>query len=532
MKKLIKIILGIVIGIIVLALIILTILFFVVRDSTEIVPEHANVDKAVTPSLVLNTELEKATHNVSTTKNVDLLLDETALEYLFLSIVKQINMQDEDMGISGVDVDVENETYNVELGAKLFFYRTVFRCGLSFEETSDAFVIHLENLKAGSLNLLTIGKPFTIFINTDDIEKGLAENNIYCKVNLSDYTITFTKDNIKKMLSDSLGEDQRELVNVLCDIFLSNKDILELNLGKDNLLGAILHLQMIKYNASEKGALPYSYNFLDLAQKTNTLLSNNIISLEEVNTAYKFLVNGYDAFDDDAEGKAIIDKTDFSSVGINSKKTYEGIMNKSEENSSAIIAKHVRESLAMSLEQMIINRGFSLTITDDVLTEALKKTPVVGFSYSFANDETKDVGYIVVEQLNMICLDNQIVIDLIININGEQIYIEIKLDTAENSAGLSLTGTINSISIGSKQLSEENNLALIRYLNTATSDIEWIEVNPQDTVQNSTITLNFTQILNNDTTISSFIAQMATLSLSITNQTKVVNGGIVITYRH
>ena len=116
-------------------------------------------------------------HDVTSTKNVDFTLDETALEYLFTAIVEQLDLQlGNDLGITGVDIDVKDENFSLEAAGKIFFFSTVVRCKLGFEETEEAFVIHLNDLKAGSLDFLTIGRFLTWFIDVGEAEKALAEN--------------------------------------------------------------------------------------------------------------------------------------------------------------------------------------------------------------------------------------------------------------------------------------------------------------------------------------------------------------------
>ena len=533
MKKFFKFIFGL-IGVVLLLIIILTVVLAISLYKKETVaPDYADASLERPTALVINSEVEKAMHNVSTTNNVDLTLDEEALEYLFLSITNSVGEDVKNaVDISGVDVDVKDGKYNLMLSGKVSFYKTLITCGLSFEEDSEAFKIKLEGLKAGKINVYTFRGIASIFLRANKIEESLAKKKIYCDLDFNHFEIVFSKDNIKKMLVDMMGQDQAELVNVLGDIFLSDNSILEFNLGKNDLIGAILHLQMIKYDEAVNGALPYHYDFDSLKANTKSLLENNIITHENTGVVYKYLVNGYDVYKDDQKSKSYIDSLNLTSIGIMNNSLYDGIMSKPEENSNKIVANGVKDALTLSIEQMIINRGFTITITDDTLTEALKTLSLVGFSTAFSNDFTNDVAYVVIEQLNFICEQNKIVVDLIANINGERIYIEVALNTLENNDGLSLTGTIDHIQIGSKDLSDSNKLSLLRYLKNATEEVEWIEVKPTDNVSTSTILFNFAQILNDNSTVGSFMASMTELSLSITNETKVVDGGIVITYHH
>ena len=549
MKKFFKFIFGF-IGALLLLVITLTIVLGIALHNKRVAsPDKADESLNRSTANVINAEVEKSMSNSVSEKKVNLLLDEEALEYLFLSITSTIGKEaNKALNITGIDVDVVDSKYSLMMSGQVSFYKTLITCGLSFKETDEAFSIKLEGLKAGKLNVYSFRWLASLFVNSKKIEESLEKKGLYLDLDFSTFTIIFTKDNIKKMLVGAMGDDEEELVNVLGDIFLSSKDILEFNLGKDNLLGAILHLQMLEYSEEELGALPYHYDFDSLVTKTKTLITSNIITYEKTGVVFQYLVKGYDVYkeakndendekiaktnEQNKKNREYIDSLDLSVIGINNNSAYKGIMNKPEGDSNKVVANGIKDALSLSIEQMIINKGFSLTITDDTLTEALKTLSLVGFSSAFANDLNGEVAYVVVEQLNFICHENKVIVDLIANINGERIYIEVSLDTLSNNNGLSLTGSIDYIRIGEKNLSDENKISLLKYLKNATSEVNWINVEVTDNPSTSYLILNFHQLLNDNSSIGAFMANMAELSLSITNETKVVEGGIVITYHH
>ena len=283
MGKLLKFIFGLILFIIILVLGLTITLAIRLSDSTEIAPDKMDTSISKTTEMVLNTELEKSMHDVASTSNVNFLLDEEALEYLFTSIIDKLKTDDDSkVNVSGVDIDVVDGAYYLEASGKAFFYKTVIRCGLKFIEDNGSFTICLENLKVGKMNLLKLGKLATPFINEKELKKSLEKSKIYCDLDLKNFNVIFTNENVKKMMVETLGDEQAELVEVFSDIFLSDDSILEFNLGKENLLGAILHLQMIKYNSETKGVLPYNYDFVSLKNKTKSLIDNNVYSLEDL----------------------------------------------------------------------------------------------------------------------------------------------------------------------------------------------------------------------------------------------------------
>ena len=138
MKKLFKFIFGLIGFVILLVIVVVAVLFFTLRDNTPISPEHIEADNHKTTAMVIDTELEKAVHNAKEDKEVNFTLDETALEYLFTSIVDKINLQvNDELGLSGVDIDVADEKYTLEVAGKAYFFSTVVRCELKFDETES-----------------------------------------------------------------------------------------------------------------------------------------------------------------------------------------------------------------------------------------------------------------------------------------------------------------------------------------------------------------------------------------------------------
>lgn len=485
-----------------------------ISDSSNINNEKVVSDNK-SSMVIINTALQKSAKNVENTDNIDFKLDEEDLEYLFYSIVTSIKFPNEAVKLTGANVDVVDEKYTLQISGQLGAFKTVITSNIDLNETHGNFTITLNSLKLGKVNLLGVGKKLLSFTNDATIEEALHNANIFCDINLENLCITFTKDNIKRMLLTSLNQDHvGELFSVVVDVFLDNSSLLEFNLGTQNLLGFTLHLASLKTTRQ----VQYTYNHEDVKEKCESLLKNKTITLEQVNVVFNYLVNGYEDLED--ENKQIIDEIDFSSIGIDNKSTYSGIMYHSEKD----LADYINDGTNFTLSDVLLNGKFDLLISDDNLNNILQSTlPFIGFSYAFANDETNEIGYLVIEQFNIKCIENKLQIDLISTINTVKVYIEIIIDCNEENDGLSVTGSINNIRLGSNELSASQKDDLLKYLEYAFYSVDWMKFNASE----NKVVLDFSKAVSENEIIQLIVSSVLNAKYS----TKILDDYVSIQYK-
>ena len=383
------------------------------------------------------------------------------------------------------------------------------------------FEIKLNSLKVGKLGLTGIGKIFLSFVSEKKLERSLEESGIYLDFNKSDLSIKMTLDDIENTLTKQTEEGNKELVSLLFDIFLASNDLLELSLGDNDLFGAIIHLGKAKYDNTIHGELKYNYDFDLIKVKAETLLSNNAITSKELVEAFNYLVKGYNHIDE--KEKEVIDNIDFSSVGINVNSLYEGVIDRSDLSMSSYM-----ESIFVgkSLMQVASTLTDGIVIPDDTLSGILQNLDFVGYSYAFCNEEGK-VGYFVLEQLDFTCLKEHLKMDLIGNLNGLQICIEVNIDCFdENANGLTITGDVSDLLIGSYDLKESQKVKLLQYLKKELAETDWISVD----VENEQMTLDFSRAMADAISSNSILNTVIADSMNATKKTYIREGYISIKY--
>ena len=516
-KKLLKFI-GILIGIILIVVIVLVVLS--IDNSNINNPKVVEDNKSM--EVVLNNKLYEKTINVKTENDANITFDEEELEYLLYPLCMEINKQLSGFEVTGVNVDVNDGEYFFKLSGSSFgFYKTVLYAKMDFSFDNKEFGIKLNSVKVGNLGLTGIGKLFLSFVNEKWLERDLADSGIYLDFNKSDLSIKMTLDDIEKTLSKQADEGNKELVSLMFDIFLANNELLELNLGKDNLFGAIVHLGNAKYDPTIHGEVKYNYDFDDLRQKTETLLNNSAITPKDVSTVFNFLVKGYNHIDE--EDQKAVDNIDFSSIGIASAPLYNGIIDRSDLSMTSYFQSLFLGKTAIQTMTILTD---GLVLPDDTLTGILQNIDFIGSSYAFCNEENK-VGFFVLEQLDFTCLKEQIKIDMIGNLNDLQICIEVVIDCAdENARGLTITGDVDKLLIGSYDLTESQKGKLLRYLKSELKDTNWISIDDE----NEQLTLDFSQAMAETISSNAVLSGIISDQMNSSCNTYIKEGYISIKY--
>lgn len=517
LKKIFKFI-GILIGIILILAIVLVIISM---DSTDVNnPKVVEDDKSTLT--VISNKLYDKTKDVKINNDANITFDEEELEYLLYPILMGINENFSGISFTGVNVDVENGEYYVKISAKAFgFYKTVLYAKLEFSFDNKEFSIKFDSLKLGNLGLTGIGKILLGFISDKEIERNLGEEGIYVDIDKKNLKITMTLEDIEETLTKQTSEGNKELVSLLLDIFLANNDLLELNLGKDDLIGAIVHLGNAKYDSTIHGDIKYNYDFDAVKAKAESLLDDKIINAEELSATFNYLVKGYEHIDD--EEKEVVKDKDFSSIGISQVRFYEGIIDRSDLSVSSYITNLFVGKSALQVASILTD---GIVLPDDTLTGLLQSFDFVGYSYAFCNEENK-VGYFVLEQLDFTCLKEKLKMDLIGNINGLQICVEVNIDCAdENARGLTINGDVKKLLIGNYDLNEDQKGKLLRYLNDTFKDTDWISVNPES----EELVLDFSRAMSEAISSNPILNTLISDAMNESSKTTIKEGYISIKY--
>lgn len=485
MKKNLKVIIGIISSLLCLIVVFCVTIFICFSDYSSINDENVINNKKET-SIIINNNLQKGAKDVNETNNVSFTLDELDLEYILFPIINNISLND-NVKLTGVNVDVVDEKYTLQVSGSFYLFSSVITANIDMNYINECFIISLNQFKVAKVGLYPILKNLLKVVDANNIKEKLEKVNIYCDLDFNNFSISFSKDNIKSMLNSLTNDDSiGSFYTVLSDILLSDESLMSFSFGKDNLLGVTIKLASLK---NDKNVF-YSYDFISVKNNVELLLKNNIITLNQVNPSFNFLVNGYDRITD--IHKEIIDTIDYSSIGINDNKSYKGILLINDKS----LSSYINEMILLSSSDIIINNGIDIKISELIINDVIKSSvEIIGTSYAFACEESNEIGYFLLEQINFICLENKVIIDIIANINDYQFYIEASLNTDETSKGLSLITHVDYIKIGDKTLTDLQRNYVLNFLSSALSNVDWINV---DSTIN-TINLDFSKcIIEND----------------------------------
>ncbi len=515
LKKIFKI-LGIIIGIILLLLIVIVIMGYDGNDINN--PKVVEDDKSTLT--VVSNKLYEKTKDVKTEKEANITFNEEELEYLLYPIFMAMNDELNGFKFTGVNIDVNDGEYFIKLSGKAIgVYNTVLYAKLNFSFNNEIFEIKLDSVKLGRLGLTGLGKVLLMFVSEKEVERDLAESGIYLDLDKNKLAIRMTLDDIEQTLTKQTKEDNKELISLLLDIFLANNNLLELNLGDDNLIGAIIHLDNAKYDSTIHGELKYNYDFDDIKNKIESLLSSHIINSEKVSPVSNFLIKGYNHIDD--ETKEEIKNIDFTSIGIANKNSYEGIIDRSDLSMSSYMTSLFVGKSPLEITHILKD---GIVIPDTTLTGLVQSFDFIGSSFAFSNEEGK-VGYFVLEQLDFTCLEKLLKIDLVANINGLRICVEVETECPD-SDGLVITGVVKKLLIGNYDLSDDQKTKLLRYLRDTFKDTNWINANPDK----EEITLDFSEAMSDAISQNSILSNLIKNSIDLSCKTIIKEGYIAIKY--
>lgn len=519
MRRLFKFLLSFIITIVVICVLFVStfcILFYKDDhiDNSQIKEENRNI-----PTIIDNTMFEGLNSIDDESKDLKVLFSTYDLEAIFYSIISSIDLTNKPIKFNGVKVYLENNQYNIDIGVKVYSFPTQVHALLDIKENNGSFEISLVDVKLAKVGMVGgLTKFFLSKINKDDIEQNLQSNyQLYLDIDLENLKISLTKENIIKTI-DAYVQVLPELsiMKLLTSIFLNNHDLLEFNFGENEAIGAILHLKDAYYNKLTLGELPYTYDFASEIEKEEKLLEEKVITLEQVSPVFDFLINGYSNMEE--TNKDIIDSINFSSIGIYSNKLYTGIIHQNNKNLNDYCSEKV-----VDLSSLVIDGKLGFEIQQSNLNDVLKNLPIIGKGSLFKSKDNQ-LAYLIIEQFNINCKIDQAILDLIININGTQVYLEIDL-SCQKSLGYRINGTISSANIGKFTLTKDQQSDLIKYIDATLQqqNIDWIKVNSKD----ETISFDLEDALISNSKIKELIDN----NPNVTTTTSFIEGAIKIEYQ-
>ncbi len=522
--KFFKFLFGLIGAILLLAIITVVVIGIMIYDKTD------NSNKEITDQQFDTTELlyayiENSLEETDSNAKVELLLNEYKVNCLLQSIVQKINIPVVEIK-SMYSIYNEDGSVSFEAPIKALFFNSCVKGKLDIKVSDDGTLsVILSSIGLGKLGTDSkLVKALVFgFVNTKKIEKQLSEKgtDVNIEKNSDNITISVTKENLSKIIENSVKDETQYLIKALIDEFLGNNKVFDFKFNDEDVIGAILYLETLKHDGTLTNDLEKTTVTLeDVKNKSITLIENDVMNYKNSSIVFDYLVRGYEKLND--KQKAVIDPLDFSSIGITSNSMYPGII----ERSSLTMAKIFLEAFSINpLEyaNYILGGYFDMSIRDTSLSELFNSFGFIGTSMAFIDEEK--IAYFTIESLYTEITDNTMDVYMVINVNGYEINAHITA-TEKTSNGALLTLKINTIKLGSEELSESVKNNILKFLEgtIAKENIDYLKVDAQE----ETISLDFSNYLDGEEFYQYLISQgLNKISFVLSNDN---NGELIIRF--
>jgi len=509
MKKLMKFLFFFVLIIVLLVGGTIAILFFTISDKTDDAPTDLYDE-----SINANGQLAKVIdHSLSVTDEINLTLSEEDINLLIFSIIREsvnidyynngcttdsckyiqtVELDSEFLIVGGKKVLVKNAYSSLKDNSLTFFItldvlgvKTNLNFGFIMEETDGVYKVTLNKFGLGGLNLMSgIGKlllkPILSMagISEESINQNIDEDNIPVDFNIKDFSFTFNKSDLGEILFGLMGpedENNQEILGEFITILTSSdNDILDIGFFKVNEIdtfGLKLNLTELKYDQTVDGVPTLRVDYSTYQTNMSLLLSGGL-SREDFDVASKYILYGYSKLDE--LEKDVINTNDFSSVGINDKTSYLGLVHTNVND----LNEYVSNKLYSELTD-ISDSNINVKIEESIINQIIFNNDLVGVGYnSFyqINDEYK-VIYSGIEAVWIDIVDNELGFKLLFNLNGTSMCLFTSFNNnTPNTA--KIEAEFDELRIGSIQFSDDFKNTIINILKDSlnSSSIEIITI--------------------------------------------------------
>ena len=389
----------------------------------------------------------------SSTNDMTIALSEDNMNYLLHSAATKINLGS--LKVKNMYMTYNSDTkYTIYIPCEFLFIKSCAyaSCTLKYIEKTDVVDLYVEKINIGKLDTNNfIIKNFVLpNINETSIERMFKKLglNASCSIDRNGIDIKVPSSDILAKLTNAINQESSTMFNVLYDTLNDNKKI-SFEFSKENIgLKASLS-EAINTNPSDS----IESNLSSAKTKMQTLINSKICTHSNSSIVFNYLVNGYDMLED--EEKAVVDKLDFSSVGINDVTSYNGVLTRSNDK--------VNFSLDfVKAAEYLAARQFVLHINEETINHEIEKNKCVGLSSAVLNMANNSFSYIVIEDINTRIHEDSLEIVILLDINSKESEMVIKLDKVSGSG--KLTTSINNIKMGNLAISADKYADILKFI--------------------------------------------------------------------
>ena len=520
MGKIFKIIIGL-IGTIVFLVIIGVVLFAIMLTGGEIKTPEYVLDDDTSSSSYISYVIGESIEETKDTNIIDITLDEKELNYLLNAILRESK---EKINTSPLEIDYiyttidEVSGLNVFIPARLFSIKTVVKTAVKITQVGQNIIIELIDFKIGRISFAPeiVKRLMAISDLEAKIKTTLESNGIEAELDLNKFSFTITTNQVQKTILEALKEDENlDLYKTVFSMFLFEDKVLNINFGLDNKAGAKLDLQKMTYDETVDGKDDIDYNIASVVTKVETMLNNNSLSEKDLSAAFRYLLLGYQRIKD--QDLVIINKIDFSSVGISSKSTYQGIIPQGNFTMADVFN-------SITLADLLINPGWlTIRITETDLNKIFLGMDLVGTAFAFPYLESGEyrVSYIALSSFYVDIFQDIIEIKLVLDVNGKETIIKTEFTGTKNQ-DLKIELNFTELNLGEIVGSEVDRTNILSYLANVLQDETWLEMD----IPHQKIIFNFAEMITSNEIIQNVIVEAGTKETEFIGTDLISNGYI------
>ncbi|HHU21699.1 MAG TPA: hypothetical protein GXZ51_04575 [Acholeplasma sp.] len=528
MKKVLKIIFGIIGGTILLALLTVGIIFLMITSGRANPPEELYVEE----NAVFSFEdiYQKSLMNVKEDKQVKLTFTEEELnKIIYSAIVQGINENyyktEEDKVIVDQNEFKIRSVYGEIKKGHIYLYAhvdsyidAIINVKLELKQTETEFKLVVKSLRLGKLSFISgLGRLIInkVVLPKFDLEKelndALDDTDFPLEFSMEDLSFSINKEELKAKVSDlmatSIGEPSYStLLAELVSAFIDREGVLNLGVSEANEAGLVIDISDFAYDGEITAP---KFDFEDFASKLVTLDEHNILTNDNFSLINSYLLAGYENLNE--ENKATIATYDFSSIGIINPSLHEGyshIVTASENLQDTVKADLYSEIADLSDGKIKIN------LNENTVNNVLASTPIIGDGYSLYRSDSvyERYTYLGVESLYCDIVNDSLSFNLSMNLNGQKILLSTDFDQ-DTTVTQDVKLQLNDVNIGTYHMSSNARLAIMDILEGVIGANDLIKIEGDSLVVK---TSNFKSYLGTEGLIDTIIQATLEDTLSFT----------------
>jgi len=247
------------------------------------------------------------------------------------------------------------------------------------------------------------------FLSDEQIQSALSNFPLSISVNLKEKMISYKLADLMDDISALMGSSSA-LTPYLEELY--NYNLFDIGFSEEG-IKAVINLESLMTNAdyqtNDKNFSTFTIE--DIATKTRTLYTTNIVDKDHLDTTFKYLIYGYDALT--TEQQSYISPLDLSAIEIADATTYQGY---AEAKNSGDFIGNIQSQVSM--ENLLL--GKLCNISENDITSFLKGSGLVGNGFFLTHEkgDTKKMAYITFDNMYANVVNGKVTITIGMSFNG------------------------------------------------------------------------------------------------------------------